>query len=168
MSFERPFLVEFDRGGLGHSAWSRQKTRGRRGFHKKHGQPKTHNTHVPRYYFQLLAFKSLSRRETGSLLPRLAPALLPDTCVRKLPSSLFALINDRRHVTRDNVVKSALSADHNRPDARWGGLRKKEACLAKSRASSCVVYRSIHTALDSILFSILIRDTSEIERHFKL
>lgn len=38
----------------------------------------------------------------------------------KLPSSLFVLINDRRHVTRDNVVKSVPLADHNRPGARQG------------------------------------------------
>lgn len=100
------------------------------------------------------------------IIAALAPALLPDTCVRILPSSLFALINDRRRVTRDNVVKSALSADHNRPDARWGPPQKGGLSREISRQFLCVSIDT--TALDSILFSILIRDISEIERHFKL
>lgn len=56
----------------------------------------------------------------------------PTLVCAKLPSSLFVLINDRRRVTRDNVVKSVLPIYHNRLGARQEGGSAEEVLRLQS------------------------------------
>jgi len=81
-----------------HSARSCQKCEG--GSQRSMNSPKVHNTHPAIIFNSSPLSFSYWAGETGSLLPRLTSALLPDTCVRVRETPVIIIRIDKRSSPR--------------------------------------------------------------------